>query len=261
MAGGPRQAGRGPGAPADGPAQWSAGTLFPLSSKKVARAINAASGDLPQNLPSRPNYRKVNPADTPIMIVALTSKTLQLSQMFDVANTILAQKISQVSGVGQVFVGGAQQPAVRVSVDPEALAGVNLSLEEVRTALARATVIDLLELIGPEEQFLFPTRSRRRVGPIRPNSLTQAMDYFGRRLTGQDEAERTWKLEPPTPHDLRRTVETRLASLRIPKEIRDRVLNHIPSDVGSCDARRRPLCCPLRKCRKTIHLGLPIRPH
>jgi integrase len=101
------------------------------------------------------------------------------------------------------------------------------------SALARATVIDLLELIGPEEQFLFPTRSRRRVGPIRPNSLTQAMDYFGRRLTGQDEAERTWKLEPPTPHDLRRTVETRMASLRIPKEIRDRVLNHIPSDVGS----------------------------
>jgi len=109
------------------------------AARDVQAAINAASADLPQNLPSRPNYRKVNPADTPIMIVALTSKTLQLSQMFDVANTILAQKISQVSGVGQVFVGGAQQPAVRVSVDPEALAGVSLSLEEVRTALARAT--------------------------------------------------------------------------------------------------------------------------
>jgi len=109
------------------------------AARDVQAAINAASGDLPQNLPSRPNYRKVNPADQPIMIVALTSKTLQLSQMFDVANTILAQKISQVSGVGQVFVGGAQQPAVRVSVDPEALAGVGLSLEEVRTALARAT--------------------------------------------------------------------------------------------------------------------------
>jgi multidrug efflux pump len=109
------------------------------AARDVQAAINAASADLPQNLPSRPNYRKVNPADQPIMIVALTSKTLQLSQMFDVANTILAQKISQVSGVGQVFVGGAQQPAVRVSVDPEALAGVSLSLEEVRTALARAT--------------------------------------------------------------------------------------------------------------------------
>ena len=109
------------------------------AARDVQAAINAASGDLPPGLPNRPNYRKVNPADQPIMIVALTSKTLALSQMFDVANTILSQKIAQVSGVGQVFVGGAQQPAVRVSVDPEALAGVNLSLEEVRAALARAT--------------------------------------------------------------------------------------------------------------------------
>ncbi len=109
------------------------------AARDVQAAINAAGGDLPAGLPTRPNYRKVNPADAPIMIVALTSKTLPLSQMFDVANTILAQKISQVDGVGQVFVGGAQQPAVRVSVDPVALAGVGLSLEDVRTALSRAT--------------------------------------------------------------------------------------------------------------------------
>jgi hydrophobe/amphiphile efflux-1 (HAE1) family protein len=109
------------------------------AARDVQAAINAAGGDLPAGLPNRPNYRKVNPADAPIMIVALTSKTLPLSEMFDVANTILAQKISQVDGVGQVFVGGAQQPAVRVSVDPVALAGVNLSLEDVRAALARAT--------------------------------------------------------------------------------------------------------------------------
>src|SRR5262249_37785586 len=109
------------------------------AARDIQAAINAAAADLPTNLPSRPNYRKVNPADTPILIAALTSTTLPLSQMFDVGNTILAQKISQVSGVGQVYVGGAQQPAVRVSVDPEALAGVGLSLEEVRTALSRAT--------------------------------------------------------------------------------------------------------------------------
>ncbi|HET9751793.1 MAG TPA: efflux RND transporter permease subunit, partial [Myxococcales bacterium] len=81
------------------------------AARDVQAAMNAAGGDLPAGLPNRPNYRKVNPADAPIMIVALTSKTLPLSQMFDVANTILAQKISQVDGVGQVFVGGAQQPA------------------------------------------------------------------------------------------------------------------------------------------------------
>jgi len=138
------------------------------AARDVQAAINAASGDLPQNLPSRPNYRKVNPSDTPIMIVALTSKTLPLSQMFDVANTILAQKISQVSGVGQVFVGGAQQPAVRVSVDPEALAGVSLSLEEVRTALARATAN------SPKGSFSGPLQTRS----IDANDqLTRAADY------------------------------------------------------------------------------------
>src|SRR5205085_4944638 len=109
------------------------------AARDVQAAINAAGADLPAGLPSRPNYRKVNPADAPIMIVALTSKTLPLSQMFDVANTILAQKIAQVSGVGQVFVGGAQQPAVRISADPVALAGVGLSLEDVRATVSRAT--------------------------------------------------------------------------------------------------------------------------
>src|SRR5262249_23827091 len=109
------------------------------AARDVQAAINAAGADLPAGLPTRPNYRKVNPADAPILIVALTSKTLPLPQIFDTANTILAQKISQVSGVGQVNVGGGQQPAVRVSVDPVALAGVGLSLEDVRNAIATST--------------------------------------------------------------------------------------------------------------------------
>ena len=109
------------------------------AARDVQAAINAAGGDLPAGLPTRPNYRKVNPSDAPIMIVALSSKTLQLSKVFDTANTILAQKISQVSGVGQVTVGGGQQPAVRVSVDPVALAGVGLSLEDVRNTITTAS--------------------------------------------------------------------------------------------------------------------------
>ena len=109
------------------------------AARDVQAAMNAAAGDLPPNLPNRPNYRKANPADAPILIVALTSRTLQMGQVFDTANTILAQKISQVSGVGQVTVGGGQQPAVRVSVDPTALAGVGLSMEDVRSALSTAT--------------------------------------------------------------------------------------------------------------------------
>ena len=110
------------------------------AARDVQAAINAAGGDLPANLPNRPNYRKVNPADAPILILSLTSDTLPLGQVFDAANTVLAQKISQVSGVGQVFVGGGQQPAVRVQVDPAALAGVGLGLEDVRAVLAQSTV-------------------------------------------------------------------------------------------------------------------------
>jgi hydrophobic/amphiphilic exporter-1 (mainly G- bacteria), HAE1 family len=108
--------------------------------RDVQAAINAAAADLPTNLPFRPNYRKVNPSDTPIIILALTSQTVRLPQVFDAADTVLAQKISQVEGVGQVFVGGGQQPAVRVQVDPEALAGVNLTLEDVRSVLTNASV-------------------------------------------------------------------------------------------------------------------------
>jgi hydrophobe/amphiphile efflux-1 (HAE1) family protein len=110
------------------------------AARDVQAAIAAAGGELPTNLPFRPTYRKVNPADSPIMILSLSSNALPLAQVFEAANTVLAQKIAQVSGVGQVFVGGGQQPAVRVQVDPSAVAGAGLSLEAVRTALARQTV-------------------------------------------------------------------------------------------------------------------------
>jgi hydrophobe/amphiphile efflux-1 (HAE1) family protein len=110
------------------------------AARDVQAAIAAAGAELPSNLPFRPTYRKVNPSDAPIMILSLTSDTLPLSQVFDSANTILGQKIAQVSGVGQVFVGGGQQPAVRVQVDPTALAGVGLGLEEVRQAIASSTI-------------------------------------------------------------------------------------------------------------------------
>ena len=110
------------------------------AARDVQAAINAASGDLPPNLPTRPRYQKVNPADAPVLILSLTSETLPLAQVFDAATSVLAQKISQVNGVGQVFVGGGQQPAVRVQADPEALVGMNLGLADIRTALAAATV-------------------------------------------------------------------------------------------------------------------------
>ena len=110
------------------------------AARDVQAAIAAAGGELPPDLPLRPTYRKVNPADSPILILSLTSDTLPLSEVFDAANTILAQKISQVHGVGQVFVGGGQQPAVRVQYDPEALAGMGVNSADVRSAIGATTV-------------------------------------------------------------------------------------------------------------------------
>src|SRR6266849_2325378 len=110
------------------------------AARDVQAAINAAGGELPANLPSRPNYRKANPSDAPILVLAATSDTIPLSEMYDAANSIVAQKIAQLPGVGQVFVGGGQQPAVRIQVDPAALAGVGLSLEDLRAVIGRVNV-------------------------------------------------------------------------------------------------------------------------
>src|SRR5262249_41380113 len=102
--------------------------------------IAAAGGELPPTLPLKPSYRKVNPADAPILILSLDSDSLPLAEVFDAANTILAQKISQVHGVGQVFVGGGQQPAGRVQGDPSALAGMGMNSADLRNALSQTTV-------------------------------------------------------------------------------------------------------------------------
>src|SRR6266550_1013717 len=99
------------------------------AARDVQAAINAARGQLPTNLPSNPTYRKVNPADPPIMILAITSPSYDRAQMYDAASSILQQKISQVDGVGQVQVGGASPPAVRVEVNPMRLNSAGLSLE------------------------------------------------------------------------------------------------------------------------------------
>ena len=108
------------------------------AARDVQAAINAARGQLPANLPSNPNYRKVNPADAPIMILSMTSSVQTLPQMYDAGDSILAQKIAQVEGVGQVFVGGGAQPAVRIEANPTALGQYGISLEQVRTALGNA---------------------------------------------------------------------------------------------------------------------------
>ncbi len=105
------------------------------AARDVQAAINAARGTLPTGLPSNPTYRKVNPADAPIMIISLTSDKLDRGQMYDAASTILAQKLAQVAGIGQVTVGGSSLPAVRVELNPTALNKYAIGLDEVRTAI------------------------------------------------------------------------------------------------------------------------------
>src|SRR3989442_7232866 len=91
------------------------------AARDVQAAINAARGYLPTNLPNNPTYRKVNPADSPIFMLALTSDVLSKAQMYDAASSILAQKLAQVDGVGQVIVGGGSLPSVRIELNPMAL--------------------------------------------------------------------------------------------------------------------------------------------
>jgi multidrug efflux pump len=108
------------------------------AARDVQAAINAARSQLPANLPNNPTYRKVNPADAPILILALTSDTIDRGQMYDAASSILQQKLAQTEGVGQVTVGGGALPAVRVDVNPTLLNRMGLGLEDVRQALTNA---------------------------------------------------------------------------------------------------------------------------
>src|SRR6202790_1839689 len=108
------------------------------AARDVQAAINAARADLPVSLRSNPTYRKSNPADAPILILALTSDTLRQGELYDAASTVLSQKLSQVDGVGEVTVGGSSLPAVRGELNPSALFKYGIGLEDVRAALASA---------------------------------------------------------------------------------------------------------------------------
>src|SRR5437660_42612 len=125
-----------------------------VEEQQVQTAINSATTYLPRDLPNPPIYSKVNPADAPILTLALSSDTLPLSKVEDLADTALAQKISQLTGVGLVSISGGQKPAVRIQANPTALASNGLGLEDVRTALAAANVDQAKGVLdGPRRSF------------------------------------------------------------------------------------------------------------
>src|SRR2546427_3297935 len=120
--------------------QFSLELNLDVAEQEVQAAINAATTFLPRDLPSPPVYSKVNPADAPILTLALTSRTLPLPKVEDYADTTLAQKISQLPGVGLVSISGGQRPAVRIQANPTALAAYGVSLEDIRTSMSQANV-------------------------------------------------------------------------------------------------------------------------
>jgi len=120
--------------------QFDLGRNIDAAARDVEAAINAARSNLPADLQSNPTYRKVNPADAPIMIISLTSSSLAPSALYDAASTILEQRLSQIKGVGQVIVGGSSAPAVRIDVNPNQINAYGLQLEDVRTAVSAQTV-------------------------------------------------------------------------------------------------------------------------
>jgi multidrug efflux pump len=138
------------------------------AARDVQAAINAARGYLPANLPSNPTYRKVNPADSPIIILGLTSSSLSKGQMYDAASTIIAQKLAQVEGVGQVVVGGSSLPGVRLELNPSQLNQYGIGLEQVRSAVAATNA-------NAPKGFLSNDRQRWEIGAN--DQLLRAADY------------------------------------------------------------------------------------
>ena len=171
--------------------QFSLNLSLDVAEQEVQAAINAAATFLPRDLPNPPVYSKVNPADAPILTLALTSETLPLSKVEDLADTRLAQKISQLPGVGYVSISGGQRPAVRIQANPTALAAYGLTLEDLRTAIAAANTnqakggfdgLRQSSVIGANDQ-LFTSQEYRPLvvayvngAPVRLSDLADAVD-------------------------------------------------------------------------------------
>ena len=137
------------------------------AARDVQAAINAARGYLPADLPGNPSYRKVNPADAPVMILVLTSDTMTQDQMYDAADSILGQKLAQIEGVGQVFVWGSSQPAVRIEANPNALNKMNIGLEAVRQAVAAQNVNQAKgSLQGDQKSWMIQTNDQLKKAQV-----------------------------------------------------------------------------------------------
>jgi len=186
--------------------QFTLSTGLDLAQQEVQEAINAASTFLPTDLPAPPVYSKVNPADAPILTLALTSKTLTLTRVQDLADTRFAQKISQLPGVGLVTISGGQRPAVRVQANPTALAAYGLTLDDLRSSIAAANVNlakgsfdgpDVASVIGANDQLVTSRDyaslviAYRNGAPVRLSDVAVVLD------SAEDVRQAAWMNEVP----------------------------------------------------------------
>ncbi|MFI4922500.1 MAG: efflux RND transporter permease subunit, partial [Burkholderiales bacterium] len=171
--------------------QYSLTLNLDIAEQEVQAAINAAGNLLPSDLPTPPIYNKVNPADAPILTLAITSKTLSLPKVQDLVDTRLAQKISQLPGVGLVSISGGQRPAVRIQANPKALAAYGMSLDDLRTAIgnanvnqakgsfdgtARASIIDANDQLKSADEYKQLIIAYRNGAPIRVADVADTVD-------------------------------------------------------------------------------------
>ncbi len=164
------------------------------AARDVEAAINAASGELPSGLPNPPTYRKVNPADAPIMVLAMTSDTHELTEVYTLADQIVSQRISQIEGVSQVNLGGGAKSAVRVQVNPVQLASMGLSLEDIRLQLSLVNVNSPKGMLsGPERNYVIGSNDQRlRAADYRPiivaqhNGVAVPLHDIGTVIDGQE---------------------------------------------------------------------------
>ena len=171
--------------------QFSLEISLDVAEQEVQQSINASGNFLPTDLPNPPVYNKVNPADTPILTLALTSQTLPLTKLEDLADTRIAQKISQLPGVGLVSISGGQRPAIRIQVNPKAIAAYGLSLDDVRTAIAnantnqakgsfdgptRASTIDANDQLKSADEYQRLIIAYKNGAPVRVQDVAEAVE-------------------------------------------------------------------------------------
>jgi multidrug efflux pump len=162
--------------------QFNIGRDIDRAARDVQAAINASLSDLPSDLPSLPRFRKANPAAAPVFVLALTSKTISPSAIYDVADTVLAQRISQVPGLGEVTVTGADQPAVRIALNPVALSNAGIATDNVRTALINANAIGPVGIFngGRQSETLSVNKQMRTAAEFRDILIKSANGNFVR---------------------------------------------------------------------------------